>query len=72
MTSSTTRGLTTRPPSACRRRNPEFGFQRGDPGLQRLVFLARQPGHILDRVELLALDEIKVAQDAFGLVANDA
>src|SRR5580698_9602547 len=55
------------PPSG---RTAQFGLQRRDPGLQRLVFLARQPGHVLDRLELLALDDIEVAQDFFGLVAH--
>src|SRR5262245_7070249 len=49
----------------------EPGFERGDARLERLVLLARQPRHLLDRLELLALDQIEVAQDAFGLVAND-
>src|SRR5580698_8117251 len=40
------------------RREP--GFQRGDAQLQRLVFLARQPRHVLDRLEFLALDVIEV------------
>src|SRR4030095_7419360 len=53
------------------RRNAELGFQRRDPALQRLVLLTRQAGHVLDRVELLTLDEVEVAQDAFGLVAHD-
>jgi hypothetical protein len=44
-------------PSGCR--GPaELRLQRDDPRLQRLVFLARQPGHVLDRLELLALDDI--------------
>src|SRR5215216_5029920 len=47
------------------------GIRRGDPALERLVLLARQAGHVLDRVKLLALDEVEVAQDAFGLVAHD-
>src|SRR5580698_8433318 len=56
------------PPSG---RTAQFGLQRRDPGLQRLVFLARQPGHVLDRLELLALDDVEVAQDLFSLVAYD-
>src|SRR5262245_21743901 len=49
----------------------EPGFERSDARLERLVLLARQPRHLLDRLELLALDQIEVAQDAFGLIAND-
>jgi len=45
-------------------------FQRRNAGLQRLVFLAREAGHVLDRVELLALDQIEITQDALGLVAD--
>jgi len=43
---------------------------RGDARFQRLVFLTRQPRHVLDRLELLALDDIEVAQDFFGLIAD--
>ena len=59
------------PTSGADGRDADLGFQRRDPGLQGLVFLARQAGHVLDRIELLALDEVEVAQDALGLVAND-
>src|SRR5262245_25503841 len=52
------------------RRNPEFGFKDGDARLQRLVFLARQARHVLDRLELLALDDVEIAQEFFGLVAH--
>src|SRR5216684_1910224 len=38
-----------------RRRNAEFCFQRSDPRFEGLVFLPRQPRHVLDRLELLAL-----------------
>src|SRR6202012_3607926 len=37
----------------------------------RLVSLARQTGHVLDRLELLALDEVHVAQEFLGLVAPE-
>src|ERR1700674_2119951 len=50
--------------------NAELGFQRTDARFQRLVFLARQPRHVLDGLELLPLDDIKVAQDFFGLIAD--
>src|SRR6266851_5368731 len=50
--------------------NAELGFQRRDARLQRLVLLARQPRHVLDRLELLALDDVEVAQDFFGLIAD--
>src|SRR4051794_8312543 len=45
-------------------------LQRRDAEFQRLVFLARQPSHVLDRLEFLALDDIEIAQDFFGLVAH--
>src|SRR5499426_5196 len=48
----------------------KLGFKRGDAGLQGLILLARQPRHVLDRLELLALDHVEVAQDAVGLVAD--
>src|SRR3954465_1892853 len=48
----------------------KLGFERGNPDLERLVFLARQPGHVLDRLELLALDHVEIAEDALGLMAQ--
>src|ERR1700733_746616 len=73
MTLNTTNALTVRLQAAIVRRRwrgAELGFQRGDAQLQRLVFLARQPRHVLDRLELLALDDVEVAQDLLGLVAH--
>src|SRR4030081_2487964 len=61
----------TRPRPSSLRGDAELRFQHRDARLQRLVFLARQPRHVLDRLELLALDDIEVAQDFFGLVADD-
>src|SRR5262245_6692077 len=49
----------------------EPGFEPGHARLEGLVLLARQPRHLLHRLELLALDQVEIAQDAFGLVAND-
>src|SRR4051794_29283373 len=62
-----------RPRSASRlpRRNPELAFQHSDPRLQRLVLLACEPRHVLDRLELLALDQIEVAQEFLGLIAPE-
>src|ERR1700675_48345 len=34
------------------------------------ISLARQPGHVLDRLEILALDQVEIAQDALRLVAE--
>src|SRR5262249_45686822 len=48
----------------------ELGFERGDARLQRLVLLAREARHVLDRLEFLAFDYVEVAQDAVGLVAE--
>src|ERR1700751_2795915 len=45
----------------------ELGLQRQNPGLQTLVLLARDAGHVLDGLELLALDHVEVAQDLLGL-----
>src|SRR6202140_3593792 len=48
----------------------ERRLQRRDAGLERFVFLARQAGHVLDRLEILALDHVEIAQDALRLVAE--
>src|ERR1700675_4265369 len=48
----------------------ERRLQRRDAGLERLIFLARQAGHVLDRLEILALDQVEIAQDALRLVAE--
>src|SRR5882757_6703165 len=53
-----------------RRWHSEFCFQRRDARFEGLVFLARQPRHVLDHLELLALDDVEVAQDFFGLIAD--
>src|SRR6516162_4976971 len=52
-------------------RDAELALQHRDPRFQRLVLLARQARHVLDRLELLALDDIEVAQNLFGLVAPE-
>src|SRR5581483_267279 len=40
------------------------------PGLEHLVLLAGDPGHLLDGFELLARDHVKLAQHALGLGAE--
>src|SRR3569832_128174 len=52
------------------RTTAELGFERGNARLQRLVLLARQARHVLDRLELLTLDDVKIAQDLLGLIAH--
>src|ERR1700676_2561456 len=37
----------------------ERRLQCRDAGLERFVFLARQAGHVLDRLEILALDQVE-------------
>ena len=67
-------GLAVRLPrrgSRSRGSRAELCLQRGDPDLQRLVLLAREPRHLLDGLELLALHHFEVAQDALGLGAHD-
>src|SRR5215468_8299930 len=53
------------------RRAAGLALQRRDPCLQRFVLLARKARHVLDRLELLALDHVEVAQDLFDLVAPE-
>src|SRR5580698_10724268 len=48
----------------------ERRLQRGDACLVRLFLLARQAGHVLDRLEILALDHVEIAQNALRLVAE--
>src|SRR5579862_1829104 len=48
----------------------ERRLQRRDARLKRLVLLARQAGHVLDRLEILALDHVEIAQNALSLVAE--
>src|SRR5215475_1741632 len=50
-----------------RRRRAKPAFQFRDPCLQCLIFLSCKPRHILDRLEFLALDDIEIPQDFFGL-----
>src|ERR1051326_3927541 len=59
-----------RPRSAAALR-AELGLERRDPRLQRLVLLARQPRHVLDRLELLALGDVEVAQEFLRLMAPE-
>src|SRR5947207_7704231 len=48
----------------------EAGFQLGDSPEQNLLLLARLRRHRLDRLELLAADQVHAGQDAFELVAE--
>ncbi len=45
-------------------------FKRGDSRLKRLVFFARKPCHILNGLEILALDHIQLAQNTLCLGAK--
>src|SRR5690606_35522536 len=40
----------------------ELGLERGDPGFEPGAFLAGPTGHVLDRVELFARDEVESAE----------
>src|SRR5437660_4078351 len=51
----------------CRRTGAKLRLQGRDAGAQHLVLLARQPGHVLDRLELLALDQVEVPQPLLRL-----
>src|SRR5690349_6953280 len=57
-------------PSTVRGCAPYPGLERGNPGLQRLVFLAGEAGHLPDRLELIAADHVEIAEDALGLCAD--
>src|SRR6266540_5428316 len=46
----------------------ELRLQRRNAHLEQLVLLARDAGHVLDRLELLALDQVEIAQPLLGLV----
>src|SRR5262245_33617610 len=45
----------------------DLAFERGNTRRQALVFFARLCGHLLHRLELLALHDIEVAQQALAL-----
>src|SRR5260370_35627475 len=56
--------------AGCGAGNAEFASQRVVARFRLVVLLARQPRHFLDRLELLALDDVEVAQEFFGLIAD--
>ena len=45
-------------------------FERRDAGLERFVLLAREARHLLDRLEILALDQSRSRKYALRLVRN--
>src|SRR5262245_33350489 len=49
---------------------PRLGLKRRDAGLQRLVLLARQPGHFLAGLEDLAANRVELIEDTLGLGAE--
>src|SRR5262245_14049297 len=51
----------------CRWTSREPRLQGSEPGPQHLVLLTCQPGYLLDRLELLAFDQIEVAQPLLRL-----
>src|ERR1043166_9011040 len=50
------------PVAASRPGFADRGFERSDARRERLVLLTGQPSHLLDRLELLALDDIEVGR----------
>ena len=49
-----------------RRSSPELGLECGDTSFQRLVFLACEPRHVLDRIELQLEDHIREIEGLVG------
>jgi len=45
-------------------------FKCRNPGLERFIFFTREPCHVFDGFEFLALDNIQIAQKPLGLVAE--
>src|ERR1700728_226799 len=45
-------------------------LQRGDARLECFILLTGEPGHVLDGLEFLTLNDVEVAQNAFGLAAK--
>src|SRR5262249_51306112 len=62
---------TAQPFISGRRGAADFGFKSSEARLQRLILLAGQAGHVLARLELLAVDEVHVAQEFFSLAAPE-
>ena len=61
-------GLARRPGHRGHLRKPRF--EHRDARLERFIVLARDSRHLLDGLELLALDHIEIAQKALRLVAE--
>src|SRR5215472_16165470 len=49
---------------------PELRLEGSDARLQGLVLLAGKPRHVLDSLELLALDQVEIGEPALGLGAE--
>ena len=48
----------------------ESSFERGDPGFEPLVFIARSNCHRADGFEFLAADEVHAADEFLGTLAH--